>query len=52
MNKALNAGYSASPATFYGPGIVNPSNVAPPAGASNPGARPMKPIDNESDFSE
>ena len=53
MNKALNTGYSATPAASYGPGVVTPpSNFVPPAGASNPSTSPMKPIDHESDFSK
>ena len=53
MNKALNTGYSATPAASYGPGVVNPpSNFVPPAGASNPSTSPMKPIDHESGFSK
>ena len=48
MNKALNTGYSATPAASYGPGPVQPpTSFVPPAGTS-----PMKPIDHESDFSK
>ena len=44
MNKALNTGYSATSASSYGPGIVNPPSNFIPQGST----APMTPIDNRS----
>ena len=44
MNKALNTGYSATSASSYGPGIVNPPFNFIPQGST----AAMTPIDNRS----